>query len=109
MKINPTTLRWTAPTENTDGTPIEKPLDYELGKLQTDGTFLPRLVVIGTLQTDGTYAAPLSDMSFSFGEHTIALRAKYQDRPDLVSEWSTAVTFEVAPIPNPPTALAVEA
>ena len=105
MVINPTTIKWTAPTQNVDGEPITYDLDYELGAGEP---FEPMYTVVGSLQTDNTYEAPLSDAEFGEGENTIALRAIRRDVPELVSEWSNAVTFEIARVaPKAPFAVAV--
>ena len=105
MVINPTTLKWTAPTQNTDGEPITYELDYEMGAGEP---LEPMYIVVGSLQTDGVYQAPLSDAEFDEGENTIALRAIRRDVPDLKSAWSNAVTFEIARVvPKAPFAVAV--
>ena len=93
--INPQNFRWRAPTQNVDGTPITSPLDYELGQL-VGGEMQPMVVIIGELQPDGLYEAPVSDMSFEEGEHTVALRAINVDRPESVSDWSNQVTFIIS-------------
>jgi len=99
-------LRWQPPTTNVDGTPIDYPLDYELGsKLTTDaGEPQARFVVVGTLQGDGTYEAPLAQMGWAVGQHELYLRAINHNDLNAVSAWNDPILLSVsASVPNPPT------
>lgn len=92
---NRTHLKWQAPTENTDGTPIDYALDYELGR-ESNGDFVPLAVFPGTLNQDGSYSAPLADFALDYGTHTMALRAINRDKPHLISEWSNSISFTLS-------------
>lgn len=107
-KVNPTKLTWTAPTTNTDGTPIQYEVDYELGVVGEDGGITPKLVVVGELRDSDDYVAQISEMGFEKGTHKVALRALAADDPERASEWSAPVSFTISDeIPNPPLDLAV--
>ena len=107
-KVNPTELSWRAPTTNVDGTPIQYELNYELGIQDTDGVIQPNVLIVGNLREDDMYVAPIADMDFALGSHTIALRSMAVDEPNRVSEWSETVQFFISQaIPKPPLGLAV--
>lgn len=102
---NPTKIIWRAPTLNTDGTPIDYALDYELGVVEGSAV-TPVAVFPGSLNPDGTYEQPLS--AFGPGSHTIVLRALNRNQPDLRSVWTNPVTFVVSTeTPQPPLDFAV--
>ena len=103
--VNPVDFRWTAPTENEDGSPINGPLNYNMYRSaievinpETDFFY----VVVGTLQTDGSYQAPLDQ--FPEGRHVIALTAVDADGDE--SGLSNTLGFRVGIAPNAPTLLA---
>lgn len=107
MKINPKTLSWQAPTTNTDGTPIQYALEYELG-VETNGAFVPQLTVPAQLNSDGRYEAAIEGMAFEYGQHTVAMRTFAKDEPARKSVWSASVNFTLSrQIPNPPMDLAL--
>jgi len=100
---NPTVFRWRAPTTNEDGTPIDYDLNYELGEQDDLGAFAPKASIVGSLQVDDVYEAPVGDMLWEAGEHTVALRAVNSEDTDKVSDWSNPVTFIWSDrIPNAP-------
>lgn len=106
--INPTNLTWRAPTTNTDGTPIQYELSYELGVVGPQGDIQPYVTVVGSLRETDDYVAPISDMQFSAGEHQVVLRALAENDPQRASEWSQPVTFIISDeIPNAPLDVAV--
>lgn len=100
MSVNPSVLKWTNPNPY--------PVDIELGELES-GEFVPKFIVVGELQGD-EYVAPLADMAFDEGEHTIALRAIDPSRSaGNVSGWSESASFEIrTEAPAPPLAVRVE-
>lgn len=101
-----TQLRWQAPTENVDGTPIDYPLDYELGIAAVPGAeLIVALTVVGTLQPDGSYLAPLEEMPAleTPGSYELGLRAINREAPLASSDWSNRIALEVtADTPRPP-------
>lgn len=100
-KINPQEITWTAPTENTDGSPITEPLNYTLGV--HDGTdFVEQLSFPGSLNTDGRYTAPIDGLNLPPGATTIALLAFYVDAPDAKSAWSGSLDILLGVQPNAP-------
>lgn len=112
-KVNPKEFSWEAPTERVDGQPIEYDLNYEVGVVQPDSsggtTVVPKYTVVGSLrEADGKYVAPIEDMSFDYGSHTVTLRAFSTENPDLKSEWSNTTDFLIENAnPSAPLALAV--
>ena len=98
MRVNPNKISWHAPTENTDGTPIEYALEYELG-VKKDGEITAHTVVPAQLRDEDTpdeYEAPIEDMGFEVGEHVIALRAFAKDDPERMSDWSETLKFAIS-------------
>lgn len=107
---NKTQISWQAPVENTDGTPIDYPLDYELA-IRSEGAadYNPVSVFPGTLNPDGSYNAQLADFAVfdSLGTFNVAMRAINRDKPSAVSDWSNEITFVLsAEIPMAPFGLA---
>ena len=80
-KINPVTISWSAPTLNTDGTPIVGALSY---RLMVDGVDF--LDFPGSLNPDGKYYEDVAPMAIPNGAHTLALKAFYVDEPSLISD-----------------------
>ncbi|MFP3979147.1 hypothetical protein [Marinobacter sp. KMM 10035] len=112
MKINPTTLSWTAPTTNVDGSPIDYELEYEVGIEPKDveaevGYYKPIATIPGQLRANERYEAPISELPLEYGENTIALRSFKKAVPELVSQWSDPVTFMLQPVPERPLELRV--
>ncbi len=105
MEFSRTELNWQAPTTNVDGTPIDYPLDYELGARDSangpDGDITAMVTIVGTLQPDETYVAPIDQMEFGLGSYDLALRAINRDEPEHVSAWSNTVPLTVTPDPTP--------
>jgi hypothetical protein len=99
-------LRWNAPTTNVDGTPIDYPLDYELGSRPAGDVQepTPLFSVVGTLQGDGSYLAPLTQMAWDTnGQYELFLRAINRDDPAAISGWNDPILLTVSSsIPNPP-------
>lgn len=106
--VNPTRLKWKAPTEDEAGNPIDYELDYEVG-IEDNGVFVPVMVVVGSLRPDDWYEAPLSQLALDDGVYTLAMRALRRDAEGVMSDWSVPVVFEVEfDRPKPPFGLAVE-
>lgn len=104
---NPKVFTWQAPTVSEDGTAIDYPLNYELGEADADGNFQPLVSIVGTLQDDH-YEAPVSDMTWTPGNHTVALRAINGEDTSKVSPWSNSVTFLWSDrVPSAPLAFSV--
>lgn len=93
MKVNPQELSWTAPTENTDGTPIDYALAYELGwRIDPAAAFEPVASFPGQLNPDGSYRADIPAFNFPGDQvFQLALNAFRQDAPQLKSDWSNAI------------------
>jgi len=99
---NPDNLRWQAPTENIDGSPISGPLSYNLYRKdpsEQDYSFF--FVIVGALQADGTYEAPLEN--FPEGSHEIVLTAVDAEGDE--SAYSNSVGFTIGVAPNAPVLL----
>lgn len=109
MKVNPTKLKWLAPSENVDGTPIDYALEYEVGLEDSDGSLSALMVVASQLQSDDVYEAPIADLGLEAGRtYRIALRTFAKDEPQRKSAWSGRVEFAISDrIPGPPLSLAV--
>lgn len=103
-KINPKNLSWTAPTENTDGSPIENALSYRLVVNGTDFADFP-----GSLNADGRFEQPIAMLGLPEGRHTLHLKAFYVEDPDSISDPSNGVEIFLGVLkPNPPTAFSAE-
>ena len=99
-KLNPVTLQWEAPTQNTDGSAITEPLSY---RLMVDGADF--LDFPGNLNPNGLYEAEIAPMNIPKGPHTLNLKAFYRDNPDLISDPSGPLEIVMGVgRPNPPTA-----
>ena len=102
--VNPTqNLKWRAPTENVDGTPVKGPLTYNLYRADTVAAFVKSpdtffLTIPGQLNTDGFYEAPLPD--FPEGDHVVALTAVDTDGDE--SALSNTVGFRIGIAPKAP-------
>ena len=102
LGANPANLKWRAPTENVDGTPIQGPLNYNLYRSDSEpvskasGVFF---VLVGTLQADGTYEAPLGQ--FPGGRNVIAITAvdAEGDESELSNDAGFYISDGVAPRP----------
>ena len=89
-KINPREFSWTAPTQNTDGSPIVGELSY---RMNLDGS--PFLDFPGTLNPDGRYYQVTDNMNLPDGAHVVTLQAFYVDSPELISDPSNALDIIV--------------
>ena len=91
------TFKWNAPTERTDGSPIDGPLTYNLyiGGVQL-------VTFPGSLNPDGSYEFK---REFSHGEYVATITAL--DDGGLESEHSNSVNFTVQSAPKAPTSLSV--
>lgn len=97
-KINPTEFSWTAPTENTDGSPIAGDLSYTLMVDDVDFLSFP-----GTLNPDGRFSEDTVDMNLPLGPFSITLKSFYISAPLLVSVPSNALDIIMGVgEPNPP-------
>lgn len=94
---------WTAPTKNTDGTPITYPLDYTFYANKVGDAPQAILTTPGALNPDGRYTAPIADMPFfQFGNtYETRLQAVNHNKPTEVSAQSNAVTFAYDSVENP--------
>lgn len=107
--LNPTYIRWQAPTEEVDGSPITRPMHYILGVVNETG--IPQDVASfpGTLNPDGTYVVSTSELAVfdRDGDYEIALAAQYIDGEQERSAWSNRVlhVFDRPSAPTRPTLL----
>lgn len=107
MFIDPNTneakkdLRWIAPTENTDGTPIDYDLAYNL---YADGQ--PIASFPGTLNPEGQYTFPLADVGAMQdpGDYNLTLTAFDTALPDRESEPSNGIVIRRVAGPFAPAA-----
>lgn len=88
MVINPTVLKWRAPTKNVDGTSIDYEMAYELEVNTVLTATFP-----GRLNPDGLYEQSTDTMFPEYGEYVVRLRAFRIDMPEVKSDWSNAVTY----------------
>jgi hypothetical protein len=107
-----TNLKWTAPTENTDGTAIDYALTYRLYIDDVVAMTFP-----GTLNGDGVYYFPLADVGAITepGSYTFELTAfpegvDLDQEPERESAKSNAVVVQaiLAIVPKGPTDLSTE-
>lgn len=90
-------LVWTQPQGNTDGTPIEGDVTYELGRQAADGSF----EVLRALPAGAEADIDLADFTAP-GEYTVALRSV--STAGVNSDWSVVATFAISNgIPQAPT------
>lgn len=103
MIHNPTKLKWSAPTERVDGTPITGSLTYTM---YLNGQ--PFMDLPATLNPDGQYEAPLTIEEY--GHYTVTLTATetYEDGKSRESAQSNSVEFVITAAPKAPVILAVE-
>jgi len=96
-------ISWTAPTENTDGSPITQALNYNL---YIDG--VNQLSFPGTLNPDGRYTFPLDQVSGMQldADYTLTLTAVDEDGDE--SDPSNAIVVTRLARPNAPTAFSAE-
>jgi hypothetical protein len=101
--INKSTLKWMAPTLNTDGSAISQELSYRLTVDGADFLDFP-----GTLNPNGEFEQPLAPLNLPQNQvMMLALKAFYVNEPQLISEPSG--TLEVilgVPAPAAPFGLA---
>ena len=103
MIHNPERIKWSAPTERVDGSPITGTLSYELW---VDGERFMTLPAV--LNPDGLFEAPITD--WDYGQYTVYLTAieTYEDGKSKESEPSNSETFIVTAAPKAPVLVAVE-
>lgn len=94
-----TKLEWTAPTENTDGTPIDYELSYNL---YIDG--VNTIALPGTLNPDGSFMALLADIAALAAPATyvLTLTAFSVAEPGLESVESSSITIIRRALPLAP-------
>jgi len=103
MALNPEKLSWTAPDTNTDGTPIDYALSYNM---YVDGTINSSFP--GSLNPDGRYEIPFADTAIgNEGTFNITLTAFNQTFPEAESDPSAPLEVTFAPVPLAPTDLAI--
>lgn len=98
-----TKLRWTAPTENTDGSPIDYSLAYNL---YVDGALFSSFP--GSLNPDGKYETDIAPLGLAKGTHTLSLSAFDTAKPERESVRSNSIQIEVFVVPKPPMAFSAE-
>jgi len=104
--VNPESISWQAPTQNTDGSPVKGPLTYNLYRADNEADLVRDpanyfLALPGSLNPDGNYEAALPD--FPEGRHVIALTAVDIDGDE--SELSNDLGFRIGIAPNAPVLL----
>lgn len=102
---NPRRIFWSAPTQNTDGSPIDYDLAYNMYVNGVVTASFP-----GTLNPDGTYEALFADLP-AFPKNqvlTVALSAFATSNPARESAPSTSVEVEFVGIPSAPFGLVAE-
>ena len=101
--VEVTQITWTAPTLNTDGSPITQQLTYNL---YIDG--VQSLNFPGTLNQDGSYSFPLADVAMmqADGEYTLMLTAVDEDGDE--SDPSGSLLITRLQRPNSPAAFSAE-
>lgn len=101
-------LSWQAPTENTDGSPIEQSLTYNLySATVADPTEAVAVSSFpGVLNPDGSYTTPLADTAAfdTDGEYFLWLTAVDED--DDESDFSNGISIVRRQSPNSPTGFA---
>lgn len=103
MIHNPTKLRWSAPTERVDGTPITGSLTYTLYLNGAAFMDLP-----GSLNPEGEYEAPLTIEEYGHYTATLTATETYEDGKFRESGQSNSVEFVITAAPKAPVILAVE-
>lgn len=93
-------LKWTAPTQNTDGSPITQSLTYNL---YADGVNI--LSFPGFLNEDGSYGFPLADVGAMQEDKAYTLYLTAVDEDGDESDPSNSIVIERVARPNPPVAL----
>lgn len=96
-----TEIKWTAPTQNTDGSPITQNLVYNL---YIDG--VNTMGFPGTLNPNGQYSFPLDQVAAMAapGDYTLTLTAVDEDGDE--SDPSNAIVVtSLSPVPNAPAGL----
>jgi hypothetical protein len=90
-----TKLSWTAPTENTDGSPITQSLTYNLYQ----DVITALLSFPGTLNPDGQYSFPVADVAAfnADGDYTLSLTAVDEDGDESDHSNSIVITRSMAP------------
>lgn len=90
-RLNPTTIRWQAPTQNVDGSLIDYELAYEL---YVDAE--PVATFPGRLNPDGTYEQDVVDLfpDTTFAAYDVALKAFRVDQPEEKSALSNVVEYK---------------
>lgn len=103
---NPRRIFWRAPTENTDGTPIDYPLAYNLYVNDVLTASFP-----GTLNEDGTYEFLFADLGSPLPPeqtHVVALTAFSTENPARESAKSTTAEVLFFKVPKAPFGLVAE-
>lgn len=90
-------LKWTAPTQNTDGSPITQQLTYNL---YIDG--VNTLGFPGTLNQDGRYSFPLADVGAMQSDGTYELYLTAVDEDGDESDPSNSISIQQITRTNPP-------
>jgi hypothetical protein len=103
---NPRKIRWNAPTENIDNTPIDYALAYNL---YVDGALYASFP--GTLNANGEYEFEFGGLTTPFPRNTpiaLTLSAFSTEHPEREGPQSEAVMVEVVGIPKAPFNVVVE-
>lgn len=112
MLTNPKTLSWIAPQKNSDGSPIDYELAYEVGLVVSTTEVTPLATFPGrfaeTTADGDRYTASIADLNLDSGqEYTLVMRTLSTDTPQRMSVWSDeSVSFFLSDrIPAPPFSL----
>lgn len=99
---NPKELLWTGPSKNIDGSAFTSD-QYGGFEIEVDGK--PAVAVSNAWATDYQYRMDLALLELGYGDHSVRMRTVAKG--GLVSDWTPALTFRIAPAPLAPTNLRV--
>jgi hypothetical protein len=101
-----TQISWSAPTTNTDGSPVTSQLTYNLYSWSVGGTLAKNLLSFpGTLNADGRYSFPLDQIGAfdADGDYDLSLTAVDAEGDESDHSNHVIITRQMAP--NAPTGL----
>lgn len=100
--LNPTTLSWTQPEQNTDGSPFTAD---QFAGFEVSLNDQPAFVIPSGWDTDGMYEMPLALLALANGPYSLKMRTV--NKLGVASDWTEAVSFVLSPIPKAPFGLRV--